>query len=45
MISFIQNHWKKFILALCALFWSGRGDDDDFTYTEEEFDAKYYVKN
>lgn len=27
MISFIQKHWKKFILALCALFWSGCGDD------------------
>lgn len=27
MISFIQNHWKKIVLSLCALFWSGCGDD------------------
>lgn len=27
MISFIQKHWKKIVLSLCALFWSGCGDD------------------
>ena len=22
-----KKHWKKFLLSLCALFWSGCGDD------------------
>ena len=23
----IRRHWKKILLSLCALFWSGCGDD------------------
>ena len=23
----IRKHWKKILLSLCALFWSGCGDD------------------
>ncbi|WP_407442598.1 hypothetical protein [Fibrobacter sp.] len=27
MTTFIQKHWKKIVLSLCALFWSGCSDD------------------
>ena len=31
----IRKHWKKILLSLCALFWSGCGDDSSSNSKEQ----------
>lgn len=47
MSLFLHKHWKKAVLALTAAFWASCDSDTvsaNSTYTESEFNSKYYVK-